>query len=181
MLRSSFVFVGYVLFGLINFGASNTFAAADDGISYDGIAHLVQTQKITTIDDLLPKLPEQFRRGYTLVYNSRSLQDASPLNPRALVYGTTGKTIVAFNGDPSEKGHNSLEVMEYDSTLDAFNLRTFRKRRKKTAMAPTLQPNFSPFAKSFEHETPEISSLPSYFLLNACSTEACAVGKITMS
>ena len=81
---------------------------------------LIQSQNIESVDQLLKQLPKSFLEEYTLVYNSRSLQDASPLHPRALVYSKSGQTVIAFNGDSSQKGYFTLEVMEFDPHSESF-------------------------------------------------------------
>ena len=103
-------------------------ALAEDGIrdekdlNFDAIVRIIQKNNIQSIDALLPLLPESYRRGYALVYKSRSLQDASPENPRAIVFGSTARLVISFNGASTQKGFNDLEVMEFDEKTAAFNL-----------------------------------------------------------
>ena len=91
-----------------------------DGVSLDFLADLIQIKNITSVDALIPELPANFLKDYTFVYNSRSLQDASPEYPRTLVYGTTAKTVISFNGSPDQKGYYSLEAMEFDDDSKEF-------------------------------------------------------------
>src|SRR4051812_45053507 len=42
---------------------------------------------IQSVDDLLPEFPAAYRDRYLAVYQSRSLQDASPKNPRIILVG----------------------------------------------------------------------------------------------
>ena len=101
-------------------GVREISSVSSDGVSLSSLESLIQTKNIISIETLLPQLPVSFMQDYTFVYNSRSLQDASPQNPRALVFGTTGRSVISFNGSPDQKGYSSLEAMEFDDTTKQF-------------------------------------------------------------
>ena len=43
-------------------------------MSFARVSQIAQTCKLTSIDQLLPLLPDEYRERYTLVYNSRSIR-----------------------------------------------------------------------------------------------------------
>ncbi len=77
---------------------------------WSGIEQLMATQDIRSVEDLLSLLPQKFRTIYTLIYRSRSLQDASEKNPRVLLFSENG-LVLSFNGDPLQKNYNKIEVL----------------------------------------------------------------------
>lgn len=85
----------------------------DDGISYDTLVEKIKTNGVQTLEATLELVPKQFYENYVLVYRSRSLQDSSPLFPRAIVFGRSSKFIMAYNGHKKQKGYNNLEMIQY--------------------------------------------------------------------
>lgn len=85
----------------------------DDGISYDGLVEKMQASGAQTLEQTLDLVPQEFYQNYVLVYRSRSLQDSSPLFPRAIVFGRSSKFIMAFNGHKKQKGYNNLEIIQF--------------------------------------------------------------------
>jgi hypothetical protein len=84
---------------------------------------LIETEKIASVEELLPRLSAQDRYGYVLAFDSRSLQGASFRNPRAIVFGIDAKFIFTFNGDPRQRGFEQIETMEFDSRNQSFVFR----------------------------------------------------------
>lgn len=91
-----------------------------------------------TIEDYLAllktKFPEYFN-GFSLVYDSRSVQESDYINPRAIVFGTSGRLIITFNGSPKQKGYAAIETMEYSNEF-GFRFREigFAKNGYKTEL-----------------------------------------------
>ena len=81
-------------------------------LTYARLRRLIQSARVHSIDELLPLLPEEYRKHYTLLYQSRSLQHADAAAPRVVVYGPTGEFIIAFSGNPNERGFDRLETTE---------------------------------------------------------------------
>jgi hypothetical protein len=98
-------------------------AGSGSEIRFETLRSLIRTRGVRSIDELLPLLPESFRSQYVLMYESRSLQEASYRSPRALLYANDARFVAAFNGDPGESGHRSLETMEFDEAQRAFRFR----------------------------------------------------------
>jgi hypothetical protein len=68
-------------------------------------------------------LPQDLRTHYSLVFSSRSLQDASYEHPRAVLFGSKAQLILTFNGDPSQHGFAAVETMEFDASTNRFIFR----------------------------------------------------------
>lgn len=85
----------------------------NDGIDYDSLVHKINATGAQSLEDVLQLVPKEFYDNYVLVYRSRSLQDASPLYPRAVVFGRSAKFIMAFNGHEKQKGYNNLEIIQF--------------------------------------------------------------------
>lgn len=98
------------------------------GFDYEALTSLVlDGQKAAqaagttlTIDALLPNLPASFRASYTLMYRSKSLQEASYLSPRVIMFGTDARLTCAFNGDPAQVGYDSLECLQFRLATRSF-------------------------------------------------------------
>src|ERR1700722_3045838 len=95
--------------------------AAD--FTFDELAELVRSRSVATVEQALAVLPAELRANYALVFASRSLQDAAPAAPRAILYGADGRFIVTFNGDAGERGYDVLETMQFDERSNSFHFR----------------------------------------------------------
>jgi hypothetical protein len=82
---------------------------------------IIQTKQITTIDELLPQLPEEYRRYYTFLYFSRSLQQkyVTPAEPRVILYGPEADFVMAFTNRD-----DALETLEFDPATSRFTFRS---------------------------------------------------------
>jgi hypothetical protein len=54
--------------------------------------------------------PEQMA-WFTLMRKSESAQEATPLNPRAIVFGPESKFVFTFNGEAKEEGYQEVEML----------------------------------------------------------------------
>jgi hypothetical protein len=87
------------------------------------VQSLISERAITTVDGFIKALPEPLRAQYTLVFSSRSLQDASYANPRAVLFGDDATLVLTFNGDPTARGYDAVETMEFDTATASFRFR----------------------------------------------------------
>jgi hypothetical protein len=110
------------------------------GPSYETIVDLIGSRKLRSIDALLaqPEFSPAFRRGFTAVFRSKSIQYADPLNPRILLYGEDAKLVLAFTcatGDcvalPGSgiehgpvAGGNDLELVQWRDATKSFEYRS---------------------------------------------------------
>ena len=106
-------------------GSIATFARANTSFEYEDLQKLIQSKQITTIEELIPQLPEEFRKQFILMHESQSLQPATPSHPRVITFGQNARLILAFNGDrklsegtPSgDNPYLTLEVIQFRETV----------------------------------------------------------------
>jgi cytochrome c553 len=77
------------------------------------------------IDAFLALLPETYRTHFTLVHRSFSIQGATPLSPRAIVFGADAQVILSFNAGLDESGRKqdggqAIEVIEWHQDRKAW-------------------------------------------------------------
>ena len=108
-----------LLLGLL--GAAPPGQAA--GFNYASLQSLLSRQDIGSVEELIAALPAAQRNRYALVFESRSLQGASPENPRVILYGPDARFIVTFSGSPAQRGFRVVETMEFDDDSKEFRLR----------------------------------------------------------
>ena len=108
-------------------------------VTYDSLRDMIQTNKVSSIEKLLPLLPDTYRSKYALLFNSRSLHGANFKEPRVLLYGEDAKLIISFNGSSNQKGFEALETMEFDETSKEFHFREILfPENSKTRSGPTF-------------------------------------------
>lgn len=88
--------------------------------SPSALAPFIERCGIPSIEELLPRLDEEYRREYTLIYRSDSAQGASPSHPRALLFGVEADILLTFNGHPEQDGYHQLEMIEWDAEQKKF-------------------------------------------------------------
>jgi hypothetical protein len=75
-------------------GSSSSFA---QNLTFEDVKNFIKTNDVKSIDDLLPLLPEEYRSRSTYVYNSRSIQDASPDSPRVVMFGRVASLMMSLS------------------------------------------------------------------------------------
>ena len=70
---------------------------------------------------------------FTMMYDSESLQEATPLKPRVIVYGQQARSVIAFNGDESLAGYGSIESYEFTPKGYKFREFTFKSEAPTNA------------------------------------------------
>jgi hypothetical protein len=98
-------------------------SASAESFTYADLVHLIQQKNITSIEDLLPQLPETFRSNYTLMHTSGSLQEASFTSPRAILFGEDASLTCTFNGDSAQNGFDNLECFQFQPQERSFDFR----------------------------------------------------------
>jgi hypothetical protein len=123
-----------------------SFGAHAESLSADQVEKILQENpSIRSGEDLLSRLPDDFRTDPVLMYQSQSLQDASPTYPRAILFGAghddvgdsvkNDRLFLAFNGDPSQKNYSSFEMIQYRAAAGTFD---FSKIVFSPGQAPVL-------------------------------------------
>ncbi|MGE0616583.1 MAG: hypothetical protein AB7P04_13185 [Bacteriovoracia bacterium] len=110
------------------------------------IRTLLESRKTgTSIENLLQHLAENFplyMSHFTLMFDSQSLQEGTPTNPRAIVYGRDANLLLSFNGHPADpqkkyrdnsNGFENLELIEFQA--DTHEFRFFEVTRQNGRLA----------------------------------------------
>src|SRR5208282_4762976 len=84
--------------------------AGSPEFDFQALQLLIERDRIGSIEAVLTALPTDLRSHYVLVFSSRSSQQASFRNPRAILYGSDAHLMLSFNGDPAEHGYQTLET-----------------------------------------------------------------------
>ena len=78
---------------------------------------------ITTVDQLLATLPLDYKKYYTMMHTSRSLQDASITSPRAIVMSIRDNLVFAFSGNTGQRRSNVVELVTYHPESASYEFR----------------------------------------------------------
>lgn len=121
----------------------NDFAVSAASVeSWADLASIIDSKKVTNIDDLLARLPADYTNGYTLVYRTRALnqESVSPRRPRVLLFGRNAKLVLAYNshstGGKARPGDlEAIETLEFD---DATGLSFLREVEFNGSTVPNL-------------------------------------------
>lgn len=97
----------------------------DQEYSLETLLSDIQNKNLTTIEAVVAQLPKHMtHKNYVLMYRSRSLQEATPASPRAIVYTPTASFILTFNGGhKKQKGSNTLEMIQFRQKTQSFEFR----------------------------------------------------------
>jgi hypothetical protein len=82
---------------------------------------------VDTISELVPLLPEELRKNFTFVYDSRSpfRSGISPEFPRVILFTDDGRLVLTFIGDERQPGFDLLETMSFDYESATFELHAY--------------------------------------------------------
>ena len=98
-------------------------AARADNFNFASLEALLRTHDAGTVEELLAALPEAQRHNYALVFDSRSLQEASFESPRVILYGPDARFVLTFNGAAAQRGFRLVETLEFDVATREFRMR----------------------------------------------------------
>src|SRR5579871_840941 len=94
----------------------------------DLLAHNPHTgQPVDSVSELVPLLPEELRRNFALVYDSRSPFKASitPERPRVILFTDDARLVMTFIGDDTQPGADLLETMSFDDAQAKFVMNAY--------------------------------------------------------
>lgn len=94
-------------------------------MTFEKLKSLIQAKNLNSVEQVIQNLPfEMLNDNYVLMYHSRSLQDATPQAPRALLYSPTARFVLSFNGgEPGKAGAQTLEIIQFRDRTRSFELR----------------------------------------------------------
>ena len=87
------------------------------------LAHNPQTGRpVDSVAELVPLLPDELRRNFTFVHDSRSPFKASitPQKPRVILFTDDARLVLTFIGDDTQPGADLLETMSFDAEQAKF-------------------------------------------------------------
>lgn len=117
------------------------FSDPADSFSFHDFLKLIDNKKLKSIESVLANLPGEFRKNFTLVHTSRSLQESSVQNPRAIIFGQDAGFIMTFNGDKSHRGYDNIEMMHWNNDQKEFELRELQFDPENQKMPVLSGPN----------------------------------------
>lgn len=74
--------------------------------------------------------------NHILMYRSKSFQASSEANPRAIVFNRDASMVFSFNGHPSQRGYDRIEIIHFIKGEDRFELREITVRDGRATMSP---------------------------------------------
>jgi len=92
------------------------------------LKHNPQTgQPVDSVAELVPLLPDELRKNFTFVYDSRSPFKASitPQLPRVILFSDDGRLVLTFIGDDKAPGADLLESMSFDDEQAKFVMNAY--------------------------------------------------------
>ncbi len=99
-------------------------AASARGLTFREIENWTRRGEVRSVEDVLRRLPQDFRSRFVLMERSRSLQEASSAAPRAILFGDKAELVLSFNGDPGQRGYGHLESVELDPRTLTYEIRS---------------------------------------------------------
>lgn len=97
--------------------------ASPDDLTFTELKDILKAKQYSKISDLLAhirKTKPKYMKQYTLGFASKSIQESSLMNPRAIVYGRAADFVITFNGHPKQRGYEMLEVMNFNRAQKKF-------------------------------------------------------------
>jgi len=82
---------------------------------------------VDSIGELVPLLPEELRRNFTFVYDSRSPFKSGITGeyPRVILFTDDARLVLTFIGDERQPGFDLLETMAFDYEKTKFDLHAY--------------------------------------------------------
>ncbi len=83
----------------------------------DELTQAIERESLNTLEETLAWIETHhpsYLEHFTLMKKSQSLQGATALKPRAIVFGETAELILTFTGDSSQKNGQKIELMQFN-------------------------------------------------------------------
>lgn len=87
---------------------------------------LAASNPVDAIDSFISLLPENYRRHFSLVHRSFSIQKGTPTSPRVILYGPDAKLMITFNAGQDidgtkMQGGEGIEVIEWNANQKTWD------------------------------------------------------------
>ena len=113
-----------------------TRSAPAGDFTYDRFAERLRAQGVRTVEAALEEVPPEHWAHYVLMYESGSLQTASPTQPRVILHGRDAKFILAYNGSS-----DAIETIQFREATNEFEFHVIRFPTEKNRLK---EADFSP-------------------------------------
>ena len=117
-----------ILFSLLAAAAISPAAQAKT-FGYVELKTMIAEKDPRTVEDAVAFLPAELRANFTLMHESRSLQEGEPGAPRAIVFNDDGSLVMSFTGSDRIRGGNRFEIMTFDEKAARFDVKTIEFSR----------------------------------------------------
>ena len=91
-----------------------------EGLSVAGLVQFIEVCQLTTQEQVIERLPLRFRQSYVFMPESRSRQESTPDQPRAILYGSDAKFVLTFTGNNALHAGTDLELIEWNDETARF-------------------------------------------------------------
>lgn len=90
----------------------------------DTIATYLADQNNPTVESFLAALPQSIKQSFVLMHDSRSMQRATPQQPRQILFGADARFLLAVSGVPEDPRFNELEFAEFEPSTGRYHFGT---------------------------------------------------------
>lgn len=105
--------VSFVAIAAVTAGVGATATATP---TWEEVTRSVTREKLSSVESFLDWFATNETtqlEHFTLMRKSGGAQDASEQNPRAIVFGKDARFVFTFNGDSSQRGYDSVEILQF--------------------------------------------------------------------
>ncbi len=106
------------LFAIPSSSAANTLTLP---MNAGDIATFLAEQNNPTVESFLAALPMSLSQNFVLMHESRSMQQATPRQPRQILFGSDARFLLAVSGVPEDPRYNELEFAEFEPTTGRYH------------------------------------------------------------
>ena len=87
-------------------------APGDMHMSVEGIDRFIKTNNIKTINELLHKLPIDYKTNFSLIEKSQGSSKSSLEYPRVVLFGADGRVLINFGTDKQDPSYSKFNVAQ---------------------------------------------------------------------
>lgn len=145
------------LFSLILNAAAYAVAAMpaqEPAFTFDHLKKIIEQDKLTSFDEVLPKLPAELRSNFVLIYQSHSSQRNSIdlMTPRTVLFDRKAQILIAFTSDPNKPEYDRIEVIQFNPTTSRFEFKLLDFSNARQTGAPKVSENPRSCASCHGHD-----------------------------
>lgn len=108
-------------------------------MSMDGLKLFIKKEKISSITDLLSKLPIHYKTNFSLVEKTKGEGESSLKFPRIVLFGSDGRFLINISTKPDDPKYELLDCAELNLTTGKwdFSQFDFKENQPKFHKEPT--------------------------------------------